>query len=121
MRKAPKEMVCGQCGKIFYVRSFTPEAPCPRCRKKHEVRTGKPTPFGKIKYWKGLELIEIPAHLYEAFKNDPQEFGYEIGLNAIPLHINPYDVACKADVTISCKLYNEGKRLGEYERRKRHE
>jgi hypothetical protein len=107
---------------VFNVRSFTPEAPCPRCRKKHNVSSGKPTPYGKIKYWKNKELVEIPKLLYGFFKEDPQAFGFEIGVRAIPLFINPYDVyISRVNTSSMCKLYIEGKQLGEYERRKRHE
>jgi hypothetical protein len=71
-------------------------------------------------YWKNGELVEIDKLLYPFFKHDPQAFGFEIGMRAIPLHINPYDVVCKVNTTAICKLFIEGKQLGEYERRKNH-
>jgi hypothetical protein len=120
MRKRPKELVCHQCGKIFIVKCFRVEAACPRCNKKHNVSTGHPTPYRKIKYWKDGKLVEIPQDLYVYFKSDPQAFGFEIGLRAIPLFINPYDVWCAVDISAMCKLYMDGKQLGNYERSKRH-
>lgn len=110
MRKRPKELKCHQCGTKFIVKCFREEANCPFCSKKHVVATGVPTPYKKIRFWRGKRFVELSKDLYPAFKTDPLSFGFEIGMRNVPLLINPYLTQRES------KLYEEGKLIGMKER-----